>query len=33
LNWTEESDNLVFDFDVIAKAGFEAHLQRRRKLG
>jgi hypothetical protein len=33
LNWTEESDNLVFDFDVIAKAGFEAHLRRRRKLG
>lgn len=33
LNWTEERDDLIFDFDVIAEAGFEAHLARRRRLG
>jgi hypothetical protein len=33
LEWTEERDDLIFDFDVLAKAGFEAHLGRRRRLG
>lgn len=31
LSHTEDRDDLIFDFDVIAKAGFEAHLERRRR--